>query len=547
MKVHLGLGMVIEQAQIQKLEISHGTRSILEGAVIAYFQGELRKIQIPNELTALLGGQRDFLTEFAPRLPGLPPEIHEKLKEYGIDEKNLQRAITLIKTKYREVEFSLVSKEELESLDPDEKYGIQIGGLLLINKDIDPDFIPFIVWNLCINYAIDEGDQIHKKNEGYVKHWTANYIDIRMASMMLTPDRFETYLKLRIEAERTNYFQFDSECIEFVRSKVADTKRRRSLPPKEYGRYGRKSWDFATQILSLAQAGTLDMYKASELLGDLGVSKADPILLLIAQDARFDSGKMAKLIESMLRMNLSNKTKSGFDISIQDELIDQAILLSDDFLPDRQALLNRNRQNGRFEIKKFSSRTWEPLLNRLHYFSRRAMISAANKLNIEDISTNMGLLANFVANKKDGIVTLTLPNNTQVDFSLKNHGDVLKLKEKINKIIQEFEEGIKMLLTKEIDFEDKIKKLKRNTTEGINQVFLKGLEQKQFENSNLLNLLRHGLNNWRQQFQSVLELETIYRDTSDIEKIALDLYLNPFEDTAPRLRLTDGDSKLLPN
>jgi len=113
------------------------------------------------------------------------------------------------------VPFAYASPEWIESIVPDETFGIYVGDMMFINSDIlakHPQWVPFVIIKLYAERFVNvDGDRT-----GKTKHYESLFRTIRLAYNILETDDLRLYLTKLMEHERTGYFEWDEQAKRFL-------------------------------------------------------------------------------------------------------------------------------------------------------------------------------------------------------------------------------------------------------------------------------------------------------------------------------------------
>lgn len=137
-----------------------------------------------------------------------------------------------------DVDFVLLTPEEMASLDPREKAGLSFGDCIFISESVSRDFVPLVAANLKMLGMLNDNNRVSRLirasgvNIATERHWTANVLDISLAEKLFSEDPalFDAYMTWREEIERTDFFH-DSTIDEILAQRLARLKRKRKKLP----------------------------------------------------------------------------------------------------------------------------------------------------------------------------------------------------------------------------------------------------------------------------------------------------------------------------
>lgn len=288
-----------------------------------------------------------------------------------------------------ELEFVVVSPEEMARLDQDEKYGVLSGGCIFISSAVPEEYLAMVVANLGFLGKISEQNNPLKNiidastiGVDERRHWTANILDITLAEKFFSedPGAFQRYLAWRKKIERTDFFR-NPEIDDIVKKKIERRVFNRTTHPTQRSLAAKRSWVLGGMLESF---GSQMVDQNARMLG---ISKADILVRRFAQAEEFDPNLMITLCRYL--MNPSNgvkKTERARRVRVVDlnaidgnlnELSAQAHLLTQPIAGDL-ALLDSDpgRNPNLYRVRPQAIRSFEPLTDRIAYFTRAGLLKS---------------------------------------------------------------------------------------------------------------------------------------------------------------------------
>ncbi len=314
-------------------------------------------------------------------------------------------------------DFVTLTAEEIQALDPEEKYGVLLGDCIFISEEVPEQYIPMVVANL--GFLKQMGDSVALKeivkdsslDIDDSRHWTANILDIVLAGKHFAdnPAERQKYLAWRKEIERTDFFT--NEVIsEVLRQRNQYRTFKRTTHPVQRSLMARKSWIFSGMLYNMGSQ------MVDENARMLGISKSDIIIRTVCDryDDRFDPDAMCRLID-YVNTHMQSKHKGSRLVNFVDfsadpagqEMADQADLLTEGVLGD-VALMDATSEPKIFVLRPFHKRSLEAFHDRIAYFTRAGLLrSGMDRKMLSFLKTASRLLASPGGSEK---MTLQLGN-----------------------------------------------------------------------------------------------------------------------------------------
>ncbi len=345
--LQLGCSLDLQQdlEQTQDLRYGYGLTDAMQDCIaqaIAFWQSKPhhRAGIAVRELTDLLG----------------------TMSEHPVD---LKRFMELNDSPVINMDFVVLTPQEMATLLPDEKYGSVIGGRCFISEAVPEEYRPFCILNLAVWGRVQENSQVMEllQDAGIdistSRHWTANFIDVVAASAFFKddPEQARRYLEWRREIERTDFFE-SPVFAEMAKRKMDLARHRRTTPPAERNSgWVRRSWAIAGALSHLSPEFVDRNYRM------LGLTKADVVYFRLIQSEHFDPNTMIKLLNRLDRRR--GDTKAPVDLRDDSALDVQAGLLTEWNMDSAALLKDHGREDGVYKLQSYAIQTVRPLIDRI--------------------------------------------------------------------------------------------------------------------------------------------------------------------------------------
>jgi hypothetical protein len=285
-----------------------------------------------------------------------------------------------------EIEYVVLTPEEMEALDEEEKIGRSIGESIFICSNMPEEYLPMVLLNLySLKHVNDNSSFSQMMKEAGVSidisaHWSATLFDIAMAEGVFReqPGKFAEYLKWRKEVERTEFFQ-RIELDNLFHSTQQRRNYRLTTHPSKRGKYARRSWAL-TGALGQISSNLMEDFRS------FSNTRADVVARRMVECPSFDPDAMVELI------NLLKKKTSSEVVEIPAGKLDnQAYLLTSDICGESYVLEQAGGHNL-YRMARQGGSTLNALSDRIVFFYRQAALKKGVSADIFKLVKNAGVL-----------------------------------------------------------------------------------------------------------------------------------------------------------